>query len=396
MSKDLSAWLNRRPRRWAHLDEVPLSQLCVLLLAVFSLFSVIGFYLDIVSGGRQPLAVVMFNAAFNGLNAMLWIIVLARFTMIWILGLAVLQFFSAIINVRLGGWISAKFHLSPTEGTAGTSFAATAILIVVLFSYICYASFIRMTGRESFRLRTELALAHSIQKTLVPLVSKKTRCFEIFGISEPSEKVGGDLVDAVEIRGGDLVAYIADIAGHGLQAGILMGMLKTAARTALSGDEDREQGEALSYLMKRLNEVLPQVKEANMYATFTALRLNLDGRAYYGMAASPPLLHWHAKTQSVKRVQEDQFPLGLLPVPDFPAYELAMGKDDLVLIATDGIYEVTSRADSEFGIDTLEALLATHSEMPLADIVASILRSVRNYGKQVDDQTLLLVRKLVD
>jgi serine phosphatase RsbU (regulator of sigma subunit) len=53
----------------------------------------------------------------------------------------------------------------------------------------------------------------------------------------PSDKVGGDLVDVVELCGGDTVAYLADIAGHGLQAGILMGMLKTAARTVLTDSE---------------------------------------------------------------------------------------------------------------------------------------------------------------
>src|ERR1700722_18352957 len=79
--------------------------------------------------------------------------------------------------------------------------------------------------------------------------------------------------------------------------------------------------------------VLPQVKEAHMYATFTALRLNLDGQSFYGMAACPPLLHWSAANNSVTRIQEEQFPLGLLPVSAFPACQLVMGMNDVVLIA---------------------------------------------------------------
>jgi serine phosphatase RsbU (regulator of sigma subunit) len=276
-------------------------------------------------------------------------------------------------------------------------FAATAILVAVIGSYTCFSAYIGIGGKEAFRIKNELALAHSIQKTLVPPIGSSTRCFEIYGISKPSEKVGGDLVDVVELPGGDTVAYLADIAGHGLQAGILMGMLKTAARTALADGDGADGHAVLSQLMFRLNVVLPQVKEAHMYATFTALRLNQDGQSFYGMAASPPLLHWSAARRSIQRIEEEQFPLGLLTVPEFPSHRLAMESGDVVLIATDGILEVTSSVRSahgaEFGVEALEVLLQNHQGLPLSSLAASILETVRGYGKQMDDQTLLLVRR---
>jgi serine phosphatase RsbU (regulator of sigma subunit) len=119
----------------------------------------------------------------------------------------------------------------------------------------------------------------------------------------------------------------------------------------------------------------------------------LDGQSFYGMAASPPLLHWSAANNSVTRIQEEQFPLGLLPVSAFPACQLVMGMNDVVLIATDGIYEVSLKDDTEFGIDALERLLMDHAEMSLPELASLILRTVRDYGKQADDQTLLLVRR---
>ena len=62
------------------------------------------------------------------------------------------------------------------------------------------------------------------------------------------EKVGGDLVDALTLANGDTVGYVADIAGHGLAAGLLMGMLKTATRTAL---RDRSGGEGTELVSDR-------------------------------------------------------------------------------------------------------------------------------------------------
>ena len=62
------AWLGERPKRWAHLRQIPLRRLWVLLLAVFLLFSVIGFYVDLMAGGVLPYAVVLINAALSGVD----------------------------------------------------------------------------------------------------------------------------------------------------------------------------------------------------------------------------------------------------------------------------------------------------------------------------------------
>jgi serine phosphatase RsbU (regulator of sigma subunit) len=307
--------------------------------------------------------------------------------------LCIFQFFAPRLNFNLARWVTSLALPASMKASVSVQFAATAILLAVFLSYICFVIYIRNTGRESYRLKTELALAHSIQKTLVPVISRTISSFDVFGVSEPSDKVGGDLVDLVELPSGDSVAYLADIAGHGLQAGILMGMLKTAVRTALMSEADSEGG-ILSMLMGHLNVVLPQVKEAQMYATFTGLRLNRDGQVFYGMAASPPLLHWRASSQTIDRIQEEQFPLGLLGGLTFSARKLEMGSDDLTLIATDGIYEVCTGRDVEFGIDALEDLLARHASQPLQEIASVILQAVHAYGKQLDDQTLLIVRKI--
>ncbi len=390
----IPAWLMQRPRGWVHLQRVPLRQLWVLMTAALLLFSVIGFFVDLVHGGILPYASVLVNALVGGLQAAIWILVLARLPILYALILGVLQFFSNSLGNHVAFWMQDTFHPKLVRPSDGIHFAAYGILVAILGSYGCFVSYIRIAGRETFRLSTELDLAHSIQKTLVPVISKRTPAFEIYGISEPSEKVGGDLVDAVLLTGGDTIAYLADIAGHGLQAGILMGMLKTAAHTALLDGAGSEQAATLSMLMERLNMVLPDVKEAHMYATFTALRLNLDGQSFYGMAASPPLLIWSAASKQVLRIEEEQFPLALLPVSGFPAYPFLMEPGDLALVATDGIIEVCSSKGVEFGIENLETLLMAEAKLPLSDLAASILKAVRAYGKQLDDQTLLLVRRL--
>ena len=386
-----SEWYSNR---WIHFRSVPIKRLWVLLAAVFLLFSVYGFYIDLMDGGVLPYVVVLQIAVYVGLNASLWIIVLSRLSLPFLLGLIALQFFNNLINTSIASWMTRSFNLKPVPSELGIHFAATATLSAVILSYVCFVVFIRHEGRESFRMRNELELAHGIQKTLVPPVGLRTSRFEIYGISHPSEKVGGDLVDAIYLASGDAIAYVADIAGHGLPAGILMGMLKTATRTALLDAEGSEPHRTLPVLLDRLNRVLPEVKEPHMYATFTGFRLGADGSVFYALAASPPILQWHASGRTLSLSGESQFPLGLLPVSGFDGHSLEVASGDLLVVVTDGILEVCNKPQEEFGVERLKQVIAANTQEPLSELAARILAVARGFGQQLDDQTILIVRCL--
>ena len=59
---------------------------------------------------------------------------------------------------------------------------------------------------------------------------------------------------------------------------------------------------------------------------------------------------------------------------------------------TDGISEVPNDRDEEFGLDRLEQLLTRYAAQPLPQIWESIMDEVKRYGRQQDDQSMLLVR----
>jgi hypothetical protein len=389
-------WFLRARTYWAQFSSVPFKRLWVLLTAVFLLFSVIGFYLDLVDAkGKWPYAVALMFAVYCGLNGALWVVAeRARWSGYFLAGMLALQFFNGRIVSNLASWMTHTFDLQPVPSETGTYFAATATLLTILLSYVFFVLYIRREGSLSFRMRNELELAHGIQKTLVPPVALRTACFEVYGISCPSEKVGGDLVDALYLPNGDAIAYLADIAGHGLQAGILMGMLKTAVRTAVLDAGEREPDRTLPVLLDRLNTVLPQVKEANMYATFAGLRLGADGSVFYALAACPPILHWHASGCSLSKAEETQLPLGLLPVSSFDGHGLETAPGDLLVAATDGILEVCNKPGEEYGTERLKETIARNAPAPLPELAGRILASAREFGPQFDDQTILVVRRL--
>ncbi len=366
----------------------------MLFVAVFCLFSIMGLFNDLMNLGKAPYIIVAINAVASGCVALIYVLIATRYRYYWFIVVSVLQIPFWIAFGLLVNFLMTRFHLEEVPSSQGIRVMGVAILVLVIMSYSLFIGFISRQGADAYRVRNELELAHGIQKTLVPPVTLGTARFEIYGISKPSDKVGGDLVDALELTNGDAIAYLADIAGHGLQAGILMGMLKTAARTALLEARSVEPAQTLPLLLGRLNSVLPGVKEPHMYATFTGFRLGADGSVYYALAASPPILHWHAGHMSLSHLEEEQFPLGLLPVPAFDGQRMQTAPGDLLVVATDGILEVSNKGEEEFGVERVKDVVAANTCVPLADLAQRILDATQAFGKQLDDQTILIVRCL--
>lgn len=366
----------------------------LLYCAVFLLFSIIGMFSDLMSMGRLPYPIVIIIAVICGLDAALWLFMMNRLPWPSVFIMIALQFALGPMIGRIARWLGVMFRLTAPPQEAGIRFAAIDMLIIAVLSYAFFVMFIQVEARETIRISNELELAHGIQKTLVPPISLRTQRFEVYGISQPSDKVGGDLVDAVLLPNGDIIAYLADIAGHGLSAGILMGMLKTAAHTALLDAASNSPAESLPVLLEKLNRVLPDVKEPQMYATLTAFRLNADGSAWCAMAASPPVLHWSPCRRSTNTIQTDQFPLGLLPVSGFMGEAINLAAGDLLVVATDGVLEVCDRQGEEFGVERLTQTVEDGLQLSPPALAGTILDKARAFGSQVDDQTLLIIRQL--
>jgi len=220
---------------------------------------------------------------------------------------------------------------------------------------------------------------------LVPGIDTKLGNFEFYGRSAPSGEVGGDLID---LAGSEdhWVAYVADVSGHGVAPGVVMGMVKSAARMLLSS------GAGSSHLLPRLNEVLYPLKRPDMFVTFCFLAKNGTGLSI-GLAGHPAILHFSARTNGVAQWDCPNMPLGILPSGDFANSELRADPGDVFALYTDGLLEAANAAGEEFGIARLQGVLQNHGTEPLEAICRAVEESVARHGAQFDDQSLLLIRR---
>ncbi|HXP81952.1 MAG TPA: PP2C family protein-serine/threonine phosphatase [Verrucomicrobiae bacterium] len=375
---------------YEYFRDVPLRRLTFLLLAIFCLFGMLGFLIDLIELRQKSLAEVLVWTIFTGGMAVFYLLTIIRSPRWLLFPIAIHVAGSLLIRVLIVPSVADSAG-KPID-VIGIRMAAVASLALSVLAGGLFLQFIRSEGRRAVRLQTELSVAHGIQKTLVPVIEKTAIGCEFYGVSVPSDKVGGDLVDVVELKEGQIFAYVADIAGHGLPAGILMAMFKTAARTQLM-DSPR-----LPAFLERLNEVLPQVKEPEMFATCAAIllkRTNAHFTLEYSSAGHPPILMASRSSQCVERLAEPQFPLGLVASVSYASRELQVEPGDLFLITSDGIIETHDSKGSEFGIERIEGILLQEISSPLPQIARNLLSAVSAFGNQADDQTILLFRVLL-
>jgi len=228
-----------------------------------------------------------------------------------------------------------------------------------------------------------------MQNTLVPPVSYKDAALEVLGKTVPKDEVGGDLVDLVS-DGRNLIAYVADVSGHGLRAGVLMGMAKAAMRYGLL------LRQPLTRLLADISSVLGTLKEPNMYLTLAVLRFDGSKEVEYISAGHVPLLHYQQQKRRVIRRSMSQFPLGLFAAADYVSQRIPFNTGDIFALVTDGVVEVGQDRDADSGFECVARILQETPGHPLCEIAAAVLAEAQDHGVQQDDQTVLLVRSAAD
>jgi serine phosphatase RsbU (regulator of sigma subunit) len=361
---------------------MPVRSQLLFFTATFFIFLPGGLLTDVPALGATPVPRLVISTVLSGLTSVAYVLV-ARYGAQWMAVLAPIH----ILGVN---WLNQ--HMQPLgpalagaelKARLGADVGFSVLSVVIGFSTL--SAFVRYEGARHGRLQAEVELARQIHRVLVPALATSLPGVEVRGLSLPSGEVGGDLVDVVE-REGRWTAYVVDVSGHGVASGLLMGMVKSAARVALGG------GAALAPLLTLLNRVIYDLKSPSMFATFAGLQSTAPDEIAFAVAGHLPILRRRAGTSTVDELTTAQLPIAMFEDTGYEATRLAVVPGDLFVILTDGVTEVTNGKDQELGLERLKALVAAHGDEPLDAIEQRLLDAARAHGTQIDDQSLLLVR----
>lgn len=370
---------SRRSARSQFFDYVPLRAQLTLYLAIFFIFSVMGFLFDLAgSGTKRPFSHVVLWAGLNGSIATLWA---AAFIRRWNKPL----FAAVMIPATFLVFWWAK---PPMRFESRALLSGAMALGVVVAGYIWFVLFIRGQAFTTMRLLTEMSLARQIHANLTKPINLRTPRCEVYGRSDASSEMGGDVLDVVQ-RDGGLAAFLGDVSGHGVRAGVVMGMVKSAVRMKLRSSS------ALDDLLHDLNGVVCELAQPGMFVTFAAMRFKEAGRAQAVLAGHLPILHYRAGEGTWTEIEADHPPLGVLDGESFQAVACTCAPGDLLVLITDGLMEVFDEQGKQVGWHGIRQVITNLDHTaPLPEIGERIFQAARDFGPQVDDQSILLVRLL--
>ncbi len=248
--------------------------------------------------------------------------------------------------------------------------------------------------RERALRERDLRLAGEVQHQLRPHVFPDISEVEIEALSQASLHIGGDYYDVLPVDERRWGFVIADVAGKGPAAALMMAACRATLRLCAAGEP------SAAVVVRRVNHALHGDMPRGMFISLFYGILDLDtNRLTCVRAGHEPAILLRAGGDAPELLSAGGLALGFDEGPVFDAMleetvvDLAPG--DMLALYTDGITEAANAAGEEFGRDRMITALAGQENVPLGRVVEKLNRYLRQFSalaSRNDDRTLLLVR----
>jgi phosphoserine phosphatase RsbU/P len=244
---------------------------------------------------------------------------------------------------------------------------------------------------EKKRLEGQLEVARQVQLELLPAQDPRIPGYDISAYNFPTEEVSGDYYDWVRIYEDQIGIVIADVAGKGVPAAILMAFLRASLRAA------SHIGYATHISMAKVNYLLWESIESNQFVTavYAILDASNGTLSYSNAGHNPPLLV--NATGTARFIEKGEQPLGMFRETRYHEYYLEFEPGDVLVMYTDGATEALSPAGEEFGRDRLAQAVKENYDHPAREMIASLQMAVLDWTGHAgshDDVTFFVIKAL--
>ncbi|HEX4961627.1 MAG TPA: PP2C family protein-serine/threonine phosphatase [Thermoanaerobaculia bacterium] len=307
----------------------------------------------------------------------------------------------------LGAWVLTGLLINALTGAGIRLFSLDSLLSIALTGALAivlgfaFASFERMKTRlaesvarlkEAEFAERELQLARELQSRLLPPPEIEGEGYRVAARNLAARVVAGDFYDVFRLAGGALGLAVADVAGKGMAASLIMASAK--ARLPLLA-ADRPAGEVL----RELNRVLAAELSSREFVALAFARFDPErGTLSLANAGLPdPHLLRQGEPPLALSVPGPRLPLGVRPEVAYEALEVTLAPGDRLLLFTDGLAEAPAAAGEPLGYPALAALMAEGDSLPPLAWLDALLERVRTATSPAleDDWTVLLLERAI-
>ena len=239
----------------------------------------------------------------------------------------------------------------------------------------------------------QLATASEIQRSLLPSSFPHNDCCRVTGKCVTAMAVGGDYIDAIDVRGQGLLLVIADVMGKGVPAALLATVFRTAIRSRLNLAET--PGWLLAQIDKQIHEELGHL---NMFITAQAAYFSFSDRSLkLSSAGHCPAFLLRSGEIEPQQLTSEGLPLGIRPTDIYEERITELSPGDRVLFITDGIYETQDAEGNALGLDDFARHIPEIWQDGLETVPERALALAENHSSVnalQDDKTLMALEVL--
>ncbi|HVV73196.1 MAG TPA: PP2C family protein-serine/threonine phosphatase, partial [Verrucomicrobiae bacterium] len=206
-------------------------------------------------------------------------------------------------------------------------------------------------------LANELAIARTIQQSLLPKSFPTLPGFGLAGFCQSAREIGGDFYDAMLLGEGSLLLVVADVMGKGVPAALFAASLRMLIRSMA------ERASSPAELLQRINRQLyPELSSVDMFITAQLVLADTRrGVLEIASAGHCPFLLTDSLGQ-IQAVAPPGLPLGIQQTAAFEQEEISLEDCRCALVYTDGLTESSDTRGNLFGLERLETWLAGTAE----------------------------------
>lgn len=240
---------------------------------------------------------------------------------------------------------------------------------------------------ENERQTQELEAARELQLSLLPSEIPQPSNASISAFMQTAAEVGGDYYDFFKTDNGALTIVIGDATGHGTKAGTLVTATKSLLNLLVNDDD-------LVSILQSTSEGLKKMNFPNLYMAMALVRLK-DHTVELTGAGIPPGLLYRAATQKIESIPLKGMPLGGIPDYPYRQFTVTLGKNDVLLLATDGLPELSNKNGEMFGYERMPSILENGANSTPEEIINHYREHAErwlNGHSQQDDMTFVAVK----
>ena len=271
-----------------------------------------------------------------------------------------------------------------------SSLAAIGLATAMILIWVRFPRYVR--GKQ---LEEQLELARQVQADLLPPANAALGGLDFAAACVPAWQVGGDFYDVFTTSQNHVAFVLGDVAGKGLSAALLMGMLHGALRSMRWMGTPADQEISWS----QLNYLLSTRTGPERFASLFWGSYDREARIirYVNAGHPPPLLMRRNGngTCKISRLEEGGPVLGAIRTATYHQGEVPVQPGDLLVLYSDGISEAANASEEEFGEERLRSVIRENCARPPSEILGEILKQVRAFIQKVppqDDMTLVVAR----